>query len=61
MKRILFAVLLVMAVLLASALPVNACILNTDAASIVPVVKPALAIKAPVSAPMGASCQYYGL
>jgi hypothetical protein len=55
MKRILFTVLLVMAVLLGSALPVSAYVLNTDAVSIVPLAKPALAIKAPVSAPDDAS------
>jgi hypothetical protein len=55
MKRILFAVFLVMAVLLGSALPVSAYVLNTGAVSIVPVAKPALAIKAPLSAPAGAT------
>jgi hypothetical protein len=55
MKRILFAVLFVLAVLLGSALPVSAYVLNTGAVSIVPVAKPTLAIKAPVSAPLGAT------
>ena len=55
MKRILFAIVFVLAVLLGSKLPVSAYVLNTGAVSIVPVAKPALAIKAPVSAPAGAT------
>jgi len=55
MKRILFAMVFVLAVLLGSKLPVSAYVLNTGAVSIVPVAKPALAIKAPVSAPAGAT------
>ena len=55
MKRIITAVLIALAMLLGGALPVFAATAVPTAVAIVPIAKPALAIKAPVSAPVGAS------
>ena len=55
MKRFIIAVLVVLAVLLCGTLPVYAYNISPTAFSVVPVAKPALVIKAPVSAPLGAS------
>jgi hypothetical protein len=55
MKRFIIAVLVVLAVLLGGTLPVYAYNISPTAVSVVPVAKPALVIKAPVSAPLGAS------
>ena len=55
MKRFIIAVVVVLAVLLVGTLPVYAYNVSATAVSVVPVAKPALVIKAPVSAPLGAS------
>ena len=55
MKRFIIVVLVVLAVLLGGTLPVYAYNISPTAVSVVPVAKPALVIKAPVSAPLGAS------
>jgi hypothetical protein len=54
MKRFIIAVLVVLAVLLGGTLPVYAYNISPTAVSIVPVAKPALVIKAPGSAALGA-------
>jgi hypothetical protein len=55
MKRFIIAVTVVLAVLLVGTLPVYAYNVSPTAVSVVQVAKPALVIKAPVSAPLGAS------